>query len=97
MAYKNLKRIYLSFINLILQILLDELGFTSFIDELRNQYLNPLVQVLYGDEYVGNTGLDSHKAFIVSYKIGQDIDLGYHYDNAEITLNVSLGKLTLFF
>ncbi|CAF1257396.1 unnamed protein product [Adineta steineri] len=72
-------------------VLLDELGFSNFIDELRNQYLNPLVKALYGDEYVGDTGLDSHKAFVVSYKIGQDIDLGYHYDNAEVTLNVSLG------
>ncbi len=83
--------------NIFFQILLDELGFTSFIDELRNQYLNPLVQALYGDEYVGSTGLDSHKAFVVSYKIGQDIDLGYHYDNAEITLNVSLGIFTRAF
>lgn len=70
---------------------MDELGFTSFIDQLRIQYLNPLARVLYGDEYLGDTGLDSHKAFVVSYKIGEDIDLGYHYDNAEITLNVSLG------
>ncbi|UJR36360.1 hypothetical protein I4U23_029086 [Adineta vaga] len=58
-------------------VLLDELGFTNFIDHLRIQYLNPLVQVLFGDEYMGTTGLDSHKAFVVSYKIGQDIDLGY--------------------
>lgn len=71
---------------------MDELGFTNFIDQLRIQYLNPLARVLYGDEYLGETGLDSHKAFVVSYKIGEDIDLGYHYDNAEITLNVSLGK-----
>ena len=68
------------------------MGFTNFIDQLRIQYLNPLARVLYGDEYLGETGLDSHKAFVVSYKIGEDIDLGYHYDNAEITLNVSLGK-----
>ena len=55
-------------------------------------YLNPLAKALYGDEYVGSTGLDSHKAFVVSYKIGQDVELGCHYDNAEITLNVSLGR-----
>jgi hypothetical protein len=71
---------------------LDELGFTDFIDQLRVQYLNPLARLLFGDEYLGSTGLDSHKAFVVAYKMGQDIDLGYHYDNAEITLNVSLGK-----
>lgn len=64
---------------------------TSFIDQLREQYVNPLARTLFGEEYVGTSGLDSHKAFIVSYKIGEDIDLGYHYDNAEITLNVSLG------
>jgi hypothetical protein len=45
---------------------------------------------LYGDAYVGTSGLDSHKAFIVSYRMGQDIDLAYHYDNAEITVNISL-------
>lgn len=71
---------------------MDELGFTNFIDQFRIQYLNPLARILFGDEYLGETGLDSHKAFVVSYKIGEDIDLGYHYDNAEITLNVSLGK-----
>ena len=70
---------------------MDELGFTSFIDQLRIEYLNPLARRLYGDDYLGDSGLDSHKAFVVSYKIGEDIDLGYHYDNAEITLNVSLG------
>lgn len=26
--------------------------------------------------------------------MGEDVDLGYHYDNAEITLNVSLGNST---
>ena len=34
----------------------------------------------------------THKAFTVHYKIGEDLDVSYHYDNAEVTLNVSLGK-----
>ena len=37
-------------------------------------------------------GLDSHKAFIVRYATGEDVDLSYHFDNAEVTLNVNLGK-----
>ena len=50
----------------------------------------PITRLLY-PECGGNT-LDSHKAFTVHYKIGEDLDLSYHYDNAEVTLNVSLGK-----
>lgn len=29
---------------------------------------------------------------MVKYDIHEDLDLSYHYDNAEVTLNVSLGK-----
>ena len=28
----------------------------------------------------------------MTYKLGQDRDLSMHYDNAEVTLNISLGK-----
>ncbi|XP_061622715.1 2-oxoglutarate and iron-dependent oxygenase domain-containing protein 2 isoform X2 [Phyllopteryx taeniolatus] len=40
----------------------------------------------------GGHCLDSHKAFVVKYDINEDLDLSYHYDNAEVTLNVSLGR-----
>uniref|UniRef100_A0A4W5P8F5 2-oxoglutarate and iron-dependent oxygenase domain containing 2 n=1 Tax=Hucho hucho TaxID=62062 RepID=A0A4W5P8F5_9TELE len=33
-----------------------------------------------------------HKAFMVKYDIHGDLDLSYHHDNAEVTLNVILGK-----
>ena len=36
--------------------------------------------------------LDSQKAFTVSYREGEDVELSYHYDNAEVTLNVCLGS-----
>lgn len=73
------------------QILLDELGFDeSFITLLRELYLRPLMALLYSD--CGGSCLDSHKAFVVKYSMGEDLDLSYHYDNAEVTLNVSLGK-----
>lgn len=29
---------------------------------------------------------------MVKYAMHEDLDLSYHYDNAEVTLNVSLGK-----
>ena len=47
--------------------------------------------ILYPD--LGGDKLDSHRAFTVHYKAakGHDTDLNYHFDNAEVTLNVSLG------
>ncbi|XP_041855267.1 2-oxoglutarate and iron-dependent oxygenase domain-containing protein 2 isoform X2 [Melanotaenia boesemani] len=72
-------------------ILLNELGFDeSFITPLREQYLHPLTSLLFPD--CGGHYLDSHKAFVVKYDMNEDLDLSYHYDNAEVTLNVSLGK-----
>lgn len=75
----------------LLQILLNELGFDQgFITPLRERYLRPLTSMLYPD--CGGRRLDSHKAFVVKYDMNEDLDLSYHFDNAEVTLNVSLGK-----
>ncbi|XP_072520924.1 2-oxoglutarate and iron-dependent oxygenase domain-containing protein 2 [Salminus brasiliensis] len=72
-------------------ILLNELGFDEgLISPLRELYLRPLTALLYPD--CGGQWLDSHKAFVVKYAMNEDLDLSYHYDNAEVTLNVSLGK-----
>lgn len=72
-------------------ILLNELGFDdTFISPLRERYLSPVASLLYPD--CGGKNLDSHKAFVVKYAMNEDLDLSYHYDNAEVTLNVSLGK-----
>lgn len=49
-----------------------------------------MTSVLYPD--CGGGSLDSHKAFVVKYDMNEDLDLSYHYDNAEVTLNVSIGK-----
>ena len=75
------------------QILLSELGFDKdFLDKLRKDYLQPVASLLY-PEWVGPSGLDSHRAFTVSYEaVGGDRDLAYHYDNAEVTINVCLGQ-----
>ncbi|XP_001180150.3 2-oxoglutarate and iron-dependent oxygenase domain-containing protein 2 [Strongylocentrotus purpuratus] len=72
-------------------VLLMELGFDgNFLNPLRMDYLAPIASLLYPD--VGGNSLDSHRAFIVKYKLGEDVDLNYHFDNAEVTINVSLGK-----
>ncbi|XP_062619257.1 2-oxoglutarate and iron-dependent oxygenase domain-containing protein 2-like isoform X2 [Saccostrea cucullata] len=72
-------------------VLLNEIGFDeNFLSPLRENYLTPITSLLYPD--VGGASLDSHKAFVVTYKLGEDTDLNYHYDNAEVTLNVSMGK-----
>ncbi|XP_068100409.1 2-oxoglutarate and iron-dependent oxygenase domain-containing protein 2 isoform X2 [Hyperolius riggenbachi] len=72
-------------------VLLNELGLDdSFITPLREQYLRPLVSLLFPDW--GGSCLDSHKAFVVQYSLDKDMDLSCHYDNSEVTVNVSLGK-----
>lgn len=71
--------------------MLNELGFDEgFLNPFRETYLKKIAEVLFPDW--GGGHLDSHKAFIVKYKMAEDLDLNYHYDNAEVTLNVSLGK-----
>lgn len=60
-------------------------------DKLREEYLQPVATLLY-PEWVGQGELDSHRAFTVSYTMGGDLDLAYHFDNAEVTINVCLGK-----
>lgn len=73
------------------QVLLNELGMDeNFITPLREKYLRPITALLYPD--LGGACLDSHKAFVVKYSLHEDLDLSSHYDNAEVTLNVSLGK-----
>lgn len=73
------------------QVLLNELGMDeTFITPLREKYLRPITALLYPE--LGGACLDSHKAFVVKYSLHEDLDLSSHYDNAEVTLNVSLGK-----
>ena len=72
-------------------VLLDELGFDdNFLNPLLKQYIQPLSCLLFPTD--GGCTLDSHKAFTVKYKMGDDLQLGYHYDNAEVSLNVCIGK-----
>ena len=73
------------------QVLLDELGFDDrFLNPLFEDYLKPLSRILFPEE--GGSTLDSYKAFTVKYDMQNDQSLGYHFDNAEVTLNLCIGK-----
>ena len=72
-------------------VLLDDVGFTKFFDEFRTYHLQNICDSTFPD--LGFADLDSHRAFIVHYKACDeefDSGLDYHFDNAELTLNVSL-------
>ncbi|KAM7004474.1 2-oxoglutarate and iron-dependent oxygenase domain-containing protein 2 [Passerculus sandwichensis] len=71
-------------------VLLSELGMDERLLTPLRERLRPLTALLYPE--LGGAGLDSHRAFAVKYALHQDLDLSFHYDNAEVTLNVSLGK-----
>jgi len=55
---------------------------------LRERYLSVIAGCLFPD--TGGATLDSHRAFIVSYGPEADHDLDLHYDNSEVTVNISL-------
>jgi len=70
-------------------IVLDELlDMSEMLSELREGYLQPLARSLFPQH--SDIILDSHRAFLVKYKIGEDVDLGLHFDNSEVTLSVAL-------
>ncbi|XP_049270624.1 LOW QUALITY PROTEIN: 2-oxoglutarate and iron-dependent oxygenase domain-containing protein 2 [Rhipicephalus sanguineus] len=70
---------------------LSEVGFDEqFVTPLRDQYLSPLVRALF-PHWTG-ARFDSHNAFTVRGEPGKDSGLEFHYDNAEVTLNVCLGR-----
>ena len=46
---------------------------------------------LAGTIWAQGAHLDHHKTFVVRYKLGEDVQLSRHFDNAEVTINVNLG------
>ena len=70
-------------------VILDELGYTPLLDWLRTQHLSPLCARLFPE--VGEGRMDQHHGFVVDYQMGGDRDLGFHVDDAEVTLNLCLG------
>eukprot|EP01116_Phalansterium_solitarium_P006333 TRINITY_DN18633_c0_g1_i1.p1 TRINITY_DN18633_c0_g1~~TRINITY_DN18633_c0_g1_i1.p1 ORF type:complete len:424 (+),score=117.56 TRINITY_DN18633_c0_g1_i1:113-1273(+) len=68
-------------------VVLDEMGLGPLMDAVRVR-LRPLLAALYPTL---GAGIDSQHAFAVQYAIGHDVELDFHFDDAELTLNVCLG------
>uniref|UniRef100_A0A6M2EIY1 Fe2OG dioxygenase domain-containing protein n=1 Tax=Populus davidiana TaxID=266767 RepID=A0A6M2EIY1_9ROSI len=69
---------------------LDDFGLETMLDKLMNGFIRPISKVFFPD--VGGATLDSHHGFVVEYGKDWDVDLGFHVDDSEVTLNVCLGK-----
>jgi len=60
------------------------------LNELMRICIVPIARFLY-PEY-GGASLDEHHGFIVRYKMDEDLNLDFHYDDSEVTLNLCLGR-----
>ncbi|XP_050374944.1 2-oxoglutarate and iron-dependent oxygenase domain-containing protein CP2-like isoform X1 [Argentina anserina] len=69
---------------------LDDFGFESMLDKLVEEFIRPMSRVLFPE--VGGATLDSHHGFVVEYGMDRDVELGFHVDDSEVTLNLCLGK-----
>lgn len=69
---------------------LDDFGLEPMLHKLMEDFVRPLSKVFFSE--VGGATLDSHHGFVVEYGIDRDVDLGFHVDDAEVSLNVCLGK-----
>ncbi|KAK4280743.1 hypothetical protein QN277_012324 [Acacia crassicarpa] len=69
---------------------LDDFGLETMLDKLMEGFIRPVSKVFFGE--VGGSTLDSHHGFVVEYGKDRDVDLGFHVDDSEVTLNVCLGK-----
>eukprot|EP01095_Lingulamoeba_sp_RSL-Kostka_P013520 TRINITY_DN5631_c1_g1_i1.p1 TRINITY_DN5631_c1_g1~~TRINITY_DN5631_c1_g1_i1.p1 ORF type:complete len:364 (+),score=105.61 TRINITY_DN5631_c1_g1_i1:133-1224(+) len=71
-------------------VIIDEIGLKPLITYIREKFISPIASLLFKER--GGDTLDSHHGFVVQYKLNEDLDLGFHYDDAEVTLNVCLGR-----
>ncbi|KAK9925804.1 hypothetical protein M0R45_023069 [Rubus argutus] len=69
---------------------LDDFGLETMLDKLLEGFIRPIAKELFPE--VGGSTLDSHHGFVVEYGNDRDLDLGFHVDDSEVTLNVCLGK-----
>ena len=72
-------------------VIMTELGLDSLVNLIKTKVENVATELF--PDLVGETGLDSNKSFTVEYDASEDHfdkDLATHFDNAEVTLNISL-------
>ncbi|XP_059154176.1 2-oxoglutarate and iron-dependent oxygenase domain-containing protein 2-like isoform X1 [Physella acuta] len=72
-------------------ISLDEMGLSdSLITSLVRDYFQPITRILF--PHWGGGLIDSYRAFIVKYEAHGDRELSLHFDNSEITANISINE-----
>ncbi|XP_073142985.1 2-oxoglutarate and iron-dependent oxygenase domain-containing protein CP2-like isoform X1 [Henckelia pumila] len=69
---------------------LDDFGMETMLDKVMEDFIRPISKFFFPE--VGGSTLDAHHGFVVQYGMNRDVDLGFHVDDAEVTLNVCLGK-----
>ncbi|CAI9785407.1 unnamed protein product [Fraxinus pennsylvanica] len=69
---------------------LDDFGMETMLDKFMEEFIRPISKVFFPE--VGGSTLDAHHGFVVEYGMDRDLDLGFHVDDSEVTLNVCLGK-----
>ncbi|KAM7269652.1 hypothetical protein ACFE04_025149 [Oxalis oulophora] len=47
---------------------------------------------MFSFDEVGGCSLDAHNGCVVEYEIDRDVELGFHVDDSEVTLNVCIGR-----
>ena len=72
--------------------ILDDFGLAQMMDEIMRTCVQPLLRPAgFLDVLGGEQQLLSHHAFLVSYAMGKDLELGFHVDASDVTLNLCLG------
>ncbi|XP_031101246.1 uncharacterized PKHD-type hydroxylase At1g22950 isoform X1 [Ipomoea triloba] len=69
---------------------LDDFGMETMLEKLMEDFIRPISKAFFSE--VGGSTLDTHHGFVVEYGMDRDVDLGFHVDDSEVTLNVCLGK-----
>ena len=73
--------------------ILDEMGFAPLMREWIRYAVEPLSRVCFPEVLLEESHLDDHHAFVVEYGAGKDRTLSEHVDDAEVTLNLCLGRV----
>jgi len=68
-------------------IILNDIGLNSLVFALQDTVIQPFAAVLFPKE---GSELESHHAFTVRYKRGEDTHLDVHTDDSDVTFNVNL-------
>ncbi|ESW14974.1 hypothetical protein PHAVU_007G033600 [Phaseolus vulgaris] len=71
-------------------VVLEDFGLETMLDKFMSDFIHPISRVFYSE--FGGSSLDSHHGFVVEYGISKDVELGLHVDDAEVSLNICLGK-----